>query len=256
MSFTTLFNFSSSYDPKHIQAIAIGITFSLLYLAEHIRPQRKDIINYKHELFNIFVGVSNQVWLFFAGLVLFYLLEFSIDQKIGILHHFDLPIYIKYPLEFILIDCFMYWWHRSNHVIPFLWKFHSFHHKDTQMNSTSALRFHTGELFFSVLVRFVFFPLLGIHPILLIIYSTVLFVVIVIHHSNIKISENVDFIFRKVFVSPIMHRIHHSNIRRETDSNYSSVFPYWDKIFKTYNKLPEGSIIFGIEEQESSMKNK
>jgi sterol desaturase/sphingolipid hydroxylase (fatty acid hydroxylase superfamily) len=245
----------SDYDPNHIQAIAVGISFFVLYLAEHIFPQRKDIINYKHELFNVFVGVANQTWLIFAGMVLFYLLEVSIHQKIGILHQFDLPYYIKFPLEFILIDCFMYWWHRLNHVIPFLWRFHSFHHKDQQMNSTSALRFHTGELFLSVLVRLLVFPLVGIDPILLIIYSTILFAGIVIHHSNIKISENSDLWFRKVFVSPRMHRIHHSNIRRETDSNYSSVFPYWDKIFKTYNKYPEAAITFGIDEKDSSLTN-
>ncbi len=247
MDFTKLIDTLGLKEQRDIQGIIISGVFVLIYAAEHFSPQRKDIIDYKHELFNISIGVINQILVFIAGLGFYYILELSSDYQIGLLHLIDIPLTVKYIIGFILIDCWMYWWHRFNHKIKFLWYFHQFHHKDTKLNSTSALRFHIGELLLSFFIRAIFLGLLGTDPLLIIIYSTVLFFVIVLHHSNLKISEKIDFVLRRLIVSPRMHRIHHSVIRSETDSNYSSVFPYWDMIFGTYNKRPIRPIEFGIE---------
>lgn len=234
---------------RDIQGIIIAGIFVLIYIAEHIIPQRKEIIDYKHELFNFSIGVINQVLLFVGALGLYYILQLSLDHRIGLLHLVSLPIIIKYSIGFILIDCWMYWWHRFNHQFSFLWYFHRFHHKDQKLNSTSALRFHIGELMLSLITRAMLFALFGIDALLLIIYSTVLFFVIVLHHSNLRISDKADLFLRKFIVSPRMHRIHHSTIRTETDSNYSSIFPYWDKIFRSYNKHPLQPIEFGLPER-------
>jgi sterol desaturase/sphingolipid hydroxylase (fatty acid hydroxylase superfamily) len=82
------------------------------------------------------------------------------------------------------------------------------------------------------------------------IYEAIFFLAIVIHHSNINISEPIDMLYRKLFSSPLMHRIHHSNKQKETDSNYGSVFSFWDRIFNTYIKKPEAPIIFGVDEKQ------
>ncbi len=247
MDFTKLIDSLGIKEYRDIQGITISCIFVLIYTAEHFSPQRKDIIDYKHELFNFSIGVINQLLVFVVGLGFYYVLILSYDYQIGLLHLINIPIVVKYIIGFILVDCWMYWWHRFNHKIHFLWYFHQFHHKDTKLNSTSALRFHIGELLLSFIPRAILFGLLGTDPLLIIIYSTVLFFVIVLHHSNLKISEKADFALRKLIVSPRMHRIHHSVIRSETNSNYSSVFPYWDMIFRTYNKKPVGPIQFGIE---------
>ena len=141
----------------------------------------------------------------------------------------------------------MYWWHRANHELPFLWFFHKFHHKDEKMSTSTVLRFHPGELIMSFLVKTVIFVLLGIHSWIIIFYGIILFVVITFHHSNLFISDKVDFFLRNFIASPKMHRIHHSRIKSETNSNYGSVFPYWDKIFRTYIKTPSKPVEFGID---------
>lgn len=230
------------------QGVIAASIFAFIYSAEHIFPQHKKIINYKHELFNFSIGVVNQLLLFATSLVLYYVLKISEMNNFGLLHILNLPTIISFIFGFLLLDCWMYWWHRMNHQLSFLWFFHKFHHKDTRLNSTSALRFHIGELLLSNLGRIFIFSLLGINAILLLFYSTVLFIVIVLHHSNLKISTNIDLFIRKIIVSPRMHRIHHSVIRSETDSNYGSVFPFWDKLFHSYNKFPVGIIEFGISE--------
>ncbi len=248
---TILEHLLNALPPKEyrtLQGIITAGVFAFIYSVEHIFPQHKKITNYKHELFNFSIGVVNQILLFATSLVLYFVLKIVENNNFGLLNLIKLPALISFMLGFLLLDCWMYWWHRLNHKLPLLWFFHKFHHKDTRLNSTSALRFHIGELLLSNLVRIFIFSLLGIDPILLLIYSTVLFIVIVLHHANLKISTNVDLFIRKFIVSPRMHRIHHSVIRSETDSNYGSVFPFWDKLFQSYTKFPAGPIEFGINE--------
>jgi sterol desaturase/sphingolipid hydroxylase (fatty acid hydroxylase superfamily) len=118
------------------------------------------------------------------------------------------------------------------------------------MNSTTAVRFHTGELLLSYAVKFVVFPLLGFNVASVILHAIVLFPVIVFHHSNVYISKKADNFFRLLFVTPHLHRIHHSRIINETNSNYGSVFPYWDKLFRSYISKPAMPIEFGVSEVE------
>lgn len=248
MGLDQLFSVLPPKEYRNIQGFITGIVFVMIYSAEHLYPQRKSIIDYKHELFNFSIGVINQVIVFFAGIGLYYCMELAAYYHFGLFHQVQLNFALALILQFILLDLWMYWWHRLNHTLPFLWHFHKFHHKDTKLNSTSALRFHIGELLLSTIIRILPFTLLGIDPVILLVYSSILFVVIVFHHSNLRISDKVDLGLRKIIVTPLMHRIHHSVIRRETDSNYSSVFPYWDMLFKSYNHSPSKHIEFGIEE--------
>ena len=143
----------------------------------------------------------------------------------------------------------MYWWHRFNHTVGFLWRFHKFHHKDLLMNTTTAIRFHTVELFLSVVMKSIVFVLAGFNFLPVLIYELFFFTAIVIHHSNIRITDQLDMLYRKLFSSPLMHRIHHSNKQKETDTNYGSVFSFWDRIFKTYLKKTETPIVFGVDEK-------
>ena len=140
----------------------------------------------------------------------------------------------------------MYWWHRINHEWHILWYFHKFHHVDTKLNSTSALRFHTGELLLSYIAKIIAFSILGISLSAVLVHALLFFPIVVFHHSNLKISERWDLFFRRFIVTPRMHRIHHSVIKSETNSNYSSVLPYWDKLFRSYVKQPAKDIEFGI----------
>lgn len=232
---------------KHYQGIISGCVFLIIYVAEHLFPERKKIIDHKHDLFNLLIGAFDVVLIFFTGIIFNKFINWAEANHIGLMNQFALNELIKIVVEFILIDLFMYWWHRANHELPFLWFFHKFHHKDEKMSTSTVLRFHPGELIMSFLVKTVIFVLLGIHSWIIIFYGIILFVVITFHHSNLFISDKVDFFLRNFIASPKMHRIHHSKIKSETNSNYGSVFPYWDKIFRTYIKTPSKPVEFGID---------
>lgn len=229
-----------------IQPYALGGVFLLTYLAEHIIPQRKEIIDHRHDLKNILVGVFNLVIIAVVGVQFQKAIEWLNNHKFGVLQFLNIPSYIKIVIGVLLIDIFMYWWHRTNHEWRFLWYFHKFHHVDTKLNSTSALRFHSGELLLSYVTKIIAFSLLGISLSAILVHSLLFFPIIVFHHSNLKISERWDLFFRRFIVTPLMHRIHHSVIKAETNSNYSSVLPYWDRLFRSYVKRPSKEIEFGI----------
>lgn len=231
---------------KSIQPYAIGITFIALYAAEHIFPQRKDFVNYKHDGANILIGILNFGIAGAGGYFLQLWISWFQHHHFGLLQFLPNIFWLKTITGFILIDIFMYWWHKANHQTQFLWYFHSFHHKDENMNSTSAIRFHSIELLLSFAVKFIVFPLLGLNVAAVLLHAIILFPVIVFHHSNIRITERVDQLLRFLFVTPRMHRIHHSKVSEEMNSNYGSVFPYWDSLFKSYTSKPAKEIEFGI----------
>lgn len=231
---------------KIITPYTLGIVFLLIYVSEHIFPQRKDLIDHKHDGINILVGLVNLVLVFTGGYYFQQFIEFTNARHFGILQLLQMPFFIELIAGVLFIDCFLYWWHRINHLVPFFWYFHKFHHKDEKMNSTTAVRFHTGELILSYVVKIILFPLLGVSLGSVLLHAFILFPVILFHHSNIKISMGKDLFLRKFFVTPQMHRLHHSVIKFDTDSNYSSILPYWDMIFKTYHKKTDKPVKFGI----------
>jgi sterol desaturase/sphingolipid hydroxylase (fatty acid hydroxylase superfamily) len=235
----------SSSVLKLTQPFAIAFIFIATYIVEHIIPERKGLFNYKHDLTNILVGIGNLAIAGTGGFFLQKYLTFLQLNHLGLLYH--TPYWLQIFAGLILLDLFMYWWHRANHIIPFLWQFHIYHHKDTKLNVTSALRFHVAEIIFSYAFKLPVLTLLGINADTVILYGIILFFVITLHHSNIRIGKITDRIVRILIVSPRMHRIHHSVIRHETNSNYSSVLPYWDMLFKSYRAQPDKPIEFGIQ---------
>ncbi len=234
---------------KRIQTIILFGVFVLQYFMEHIFPQKRKYNELKNEGFNVLIGVVNSLCLFFPSAWLIVLLSFIEKNEWGLLQQFKLPFWLQLVSTIFMMDLVMYWWHRFNHTYGFLWRFHKFHHKDLKMNTTTAVRFHTVELFFSVVMKSVVFVLAGFSFLPVLIYELAFFIAVVIHHSNIHITERFDMLYRKLFSSPLMHRIHHSNKQKETDTNFGSVFSFWDRIFRTYLKKEEEPIVFGVDEK-------
>jgi sterol desaturase/sphingolipid hydroxylase (fatty acid hydroxylase superfamily) len=228
------------------QPLAVGLVFLLTYLAEYLFPQRKELLKTSHDLKNIIVGLVNLLFSFLSGYYLQKLMIYASGQSFGLIPFAKMPVVLSVVLQILCIDIFVYWWHRVNHRIPILWRFHKFHHEDESMNTTTAVRFHTVELFFSVIAKAIFLTLMGATVTGLIAYGIFFFPVVLLVHSNIRVNEKADLLLRKLIVSPLMHRIHHSNIIVETNSNYGSIFPFWDWIFKSYRKIPIREIKFGL----------
>lgn len=223
-----------------------GVVFTLLYFAEQVYPQRNELLDRQHDLKNMAIGILNLVIIFSAGYYFQKLITITNANRWGLLQQWEWNFSMGLLLNFILLDCFLYWWHRLNHTIPFLWKFHQFHHEDQKMNTTTALRFHFMELLLSYAIRFLIFPLLGFSLSAVLLHGLVLFPVLLLHHSNIKLHPKVDYLLRFILVTPAIHRVHHSKEVAETNSNYGAILPYWDRIFSSLNTNYRNNITFGI----------
>jgi len=144
---------------------------------------------------------------------------------------------------FILFDIWMYFWHRANHRIDFLWLFHRAHHSDTQMDTTTALRFHPGELVLSTLIRLPVLAVLGMHFGQLLLFETLLNLSTLFHHSNLSLPRSWDRSLSLVIVTPDMHRVHHSLEQEETNSNFTSLLSFWDRLFGTFRMREDTRLI-------------
>jgi sterol desaturase/sphingolipid hydroxylase (fatty acid hydroxylase superfamily) len=153
---------------------------------------------------------------------------------------------VRFVLALVLLDGWMYCWHRANHAIPFLWRFHRMHHSDRHMDVTTATRFHLGEHVGSAALRLGLIPLLGFEVWNLVIYDTLVIAFTQFHHADISIGRW-DRWLRWLIVTPYMHKVHHSDWRQETDSNYSTVFSIWDRLFGSFRMRSDPkTLVFGL----------
>jgi len=154
-------------------------------------------------------------------------------------------------LDLLILDGLIYWWHRANHVVPFFWRFHSVHHLDRTLDSTSALRFHFGEVALSALARAGVVLALAIPLGSVLVFETVVLIATIFHHSNLRLPSALERALSRVLVTPSIHWVHHHRVRFDTDSNYSTVLSIWDPLFRSRSKTcrtPELEI--GVEGRE------
>jgi len=239
-------------EPKTIVAAAFLV---LLWTAEGFLPffpefpgRIRDRV--RHDLRNLTLGVGNAllVALLFGGL--FVVQESWAEAAgFGLLRVLDVPIWLQLVAAVLLFDLWMYAWHRANHRIPFLWRFHRMHHSDPALDASTGLRFHPGELVLSSIARLAILPLLGMSLWHLAIYEAILLPVILFHHSNVRFPRWVDLGLLAMVVTPAMHRVHHSRWQPETDSNYGSILPWWDRLFGSFRLRRDPSTIeLGLDE--------
>ena len=138
-------------------------------------------------------------------------------------------------LDLLLLDLLIYWWHRANHAVPFLWRFHEVHHLDETLDSTTAVRFHWGEVILSAGARAVFIMTLDIPIESVIVFEIQVLLAAVFAHSNVRLPTAVERAIGWVVITPAIHWIHHHAIRRDTDSNYGNLFSFWDRLFGSFS---------------------
>lgn len=225
---------------EQIQPIAMIVGLVLLLLWEQAHPffeyfRGRTRERGVHVIRNLAIGGLNAllVAIVFVG-IWYAIADWAADRHFGLLHWIDqtagTPLWLHAFGAALLLDAWTYAWHRLNHAIPFLWRFHRVHHYDRRMDVTTASRFHIGEIFFSSLLRIPLIPLFGIYFWELLLYETVMFAVVQFHHANLALPEKLDRALRAIIVTPAMHKVHHSRRRSETDSNYASLFSFWDRI--------------------------
>jgi sterol desaturase/sphingolipid hydroxylase (fatty acid hydroxylase superfamily) len=134
-------------------------------------------------------------------------------------------------LDLLLLDCWIYGWHRINHVIAFLWRFHQVHHRDQALDVSTAVRFHPGEVFFSALVRAPVIVLLGMPLESVLIFEALVLMAAAFQHSNLRLRPWLEHGLSWVIVTPGIHWVHHHDRRSDTDSNYATILSVWDRLF-------------------------
>jgi sterol desaturase/sphingolipid hydroxylase (fatty acid hydroxylase superfamily) len=168
-------------------------------------------------------------------------------HRVGVLNWIELPYWLELGGAILLLDYTLWHWHWLNHRVPFLWRFHLAHHVDRDLDASTALRFHFGELAFSIGFRALQVLAIGVDPLSMATWETVVFVSILFHHSNTRIPIGIERVLVKVVVTPRMHGIHHSDREGETNSNWSSFLSIWDYAHRTARlNVPQQAIVIGV----------
>ena len=179
--------------------------------------------------------------------VMYRIAEKNKASRIGVIYYFNLPAAVKETIAFVIMDYTNYLWHLLNHKLSVLWRFHIVHHSDLDLDVTTALRFHFGEMIGSLFYRSAFVFLSGASPLTVLIYEIVFEGATAFHHTNIRLPGRLEKVLNIIVVTPGMHGIHHSIIKKETDSNYSVIFSVWDRLHKTIRlNVRQDDIIIGV----------
>ncbi len=140
--------------------------------------------------------------------------------------------------DLLILDLFIYAWHRVNHEVQLLWRFHQVHHLDRHLDTTSAVRFHFGEVLLSACARGLFVFLMDVPFSSIIVFESVVLFNAIFHHSNVRIPSGLERLLSFVVVTPSIHWVHHHAVRDDTDSNYGNLFSFWDRIFGSFSSTP------------------
>lgn len=223
--------------------------FIILFLIETKFQLRKRVQSrWKRIIINFIVSIPAFVLLrllFIPAMV--WLAVKNETWQIGLNYLFDAPLIVTSIIAFLLLDYSNYIWHILLHKMPILWRFHLVHHTDLDLDITTAFRFHFGEMIGSIFFRGAAVLLIGVSPMMVLIYEILFEAASQFHHSNMKLPFRLEKALNKLIVTPRMHGIHHSMIRRETDSNYSIIFSFWDRLHKTVRlNIHQNEIVTGV----------
>ncbi len=156
----------------------------------------------------------------------------------GLLNLVALPVWLEWIIAIIVLDWVIWAQHLITHKVPILWRLHRVHHSDVEMDATTAIRFHPLEIIFSVFVKSAAILLLGPAAAAVVVFEALVNGSALFNHANFNLPKPLDVLVRSTFVTPDMHRVHHSVHRQETDSNYGFFLSIWDRIFGTYTAQP------------------
>jgi sterol desaturase/sphingolipid hydroxylase (fatty acid hydroxylase superfamily) len=221
-------------------SVFLGV-FLILTVLEAIAPRRQLTVSKPIRwLSNLGIVVLNTVLLrVILPLTAVQMAILSQSWHWGLLNQVSLPLWGSVLLSVIALDCLIYWQHVIFHRIPWFWELHKVHHADLDFDVTTGLRFHPLEIILSMGIKIGAVILLGCPATAIVIFEIILNASSMFEHSNFYIYPPIDRFLRLWIVTPDMHRVHHSEIVEETNSNYGFNLSCWDYLFKTYRSQPE-----------------
>ena len=229
--------------------VSLVLLFALLFGWERRAPLRQANRPLRDRLI---VNAVISALAFMAAMLLVRPIALTVLQRasgasFGLVHVVPLGPAAQFVLSFLLMDLTFYWWHVANHHIAFLWRFHNVHHLDPDLDVTTAFRFHAGEVALSTVFRVLQVSAIGLSGWMFAAYQVGFQANTMFHHSNVRLPIRIERLLNLVLVTPRMHGIHHSQVHRETDSNYSVVFSWWDRLHRTLGlDIPQSDIVIGV----------
>jgi sterol desaturase/sphingolipid hydroxylase (fatty acid hydroxylase superfamily) len=230
-------------------AAAVAAALGLLFILERLFPLRpRTEAQGRRLLRNALLGASSAVLVTLLQAALLHPVAALVsERRLGLLGLVPLPEPMALVLGVLLLDYTLWHWHRWNHRVGWLWRFHVVHHLDRDLDASTALRFHFGEMALSVPYRAAQVALLGVSPLALRLWTAVLLVSIAFHHSNLRLPAALERTLVRLVVTPRMHGIHHSERRDEVDTNFSSLLSLWDALHRTLRlQAAEEPVAIGV----------
>ncbi|HZS81307.1 MAG TPA: sterol desaturase family protein [Stellaceae bacterium] len=230
-------------------AAIVGFALAALVVSERRRPLRRsrEAAN-RRDLRNLAVAAAGALAIHLAERpVVEPLARLVRRRRWGLLQRLALPPALELVAGLALLDYTLFLWHILTHRVPFLWRFHLVHHADLDLSASTALRFHFAELALSAPWRAAQVLLLGIAPRTLSAWQLATLVSILFHHSNLRLPGRWDRRLGAIVMTPRLHGIHHSAVRGETNSNWSSGLTLWDRLHSTLRQdVPQAAITIGL----------
>jgi sterol desaturase/sphingolipid hydroxylase (fatty acid hydroxylase superfamily) len=235
--------------PAWIAAPLVIGAFALLIWQERRRPLRKrvepEVPHYARNLVMASLGALTTVAI--EAPLIQPLARFVEKRNLGLLGAFHLHGLVAAAAALVLMDYTFYVWHVLLHRVPLLWRFHAVHHVDLDLDTSTALRFHFGELLLSVPWRAAQVLVIGLSPFTFSVWQVWFALCVMFHHSNVQLPIRGERLLNRLLVTPRMHGVHHSKIAAETNSNWSSGLTVWDWLHGTLRlNVPQEKIKIGI----------
>jgi sterol desaturase/sphingolipid hydroxylase (fatty acid hydroxylase superfamily) len=159
--------------------------------------------------------------------------RWAADRGVGVLNTVPMPGWLAVPLAIAVLDLVSYSWHRANHRLPFLWRFHQVHHSDPTFTVSTGIRFHPGELLLSLPVRLAAVAMVGASPQAVVFFEIVFTIANLVEHGDIDLPLRFERLMGRVFITPALHRRHHTKSGPDRDTNFGTILATWDRLFGT-----------------------
>ena len=216
------------------RAVALAATLLLALALERWRP---------HERLRPAWGTNLGLWVVdilvvavVCGACGWVVAAWAADRGLGLLAWLGAGPWVAIAVGILSLDAVSYLWHRANHRVPLLWRFHQVHHADASFHVTTALRFHPGELLLALPVRLAAVVALGVPPEGVLLFEVVFSVANLIEHGNFDLPRRFEPTAQRLFITPALHRGHHSADWRELNTNFGTVFSAWDQLGGTFRR--------------------